>query len=102
MSPRRPNRQDDATPRLLLAFLTGTLAMVLAIAELWRGGGDWVDFVAIALLLALAALVLTMLLHELDEQEQPAEDGADERATTGDGARTHDPRIGHRDPGAEP
>jgi hypothetical protein len=71
---RRYDRQDDATPRLLLAFLTGTLAMVLAVAELRRSGSDWVDFVAIALLLALAALVLTMIGRELDEETQPDED----------------------------
>jgi hypothetical protein len=78
MTRRRPNRRDDATPRLLLAFLAATLAIVLAVAELRRGGTDWVDFVAIALLLALAALVLTMIGRELDEQVQPGEDDAGE------------------------
>jgi hypothetical protein len=75
---RRPHRPDDATPRLLLAFLAATLAMVLAIAELRRSGSDWVDFVAIAFLLVLAALVLTMIRRELDE-EAPPEDGDTER-----------------------
>ena len=75
---RRRDRKDDASPRLLLAFLAGTLAMVLAVAELRRGGSDWVDFVALALLLALAALVLTMIGRELDEEAQPGEDDADE------------------------
>jgi hypothetical protein len=70
----RPNRRDDAFPRLLLAFLAGILAMVLAVSELRRSGSDWVDFVAIALLLALAALVLTMVGRELDEETQPGED----------------------------
>jgi hypothetical protein len=76
---RRPDRPDDATPRLLLAFLTATLAMVLAIAELGRGGSDWADFVAIAFLLALAALVVTVIRRELDEQVQPGEDDPDEK-----------------------
>jgi hypothetical protein len=76
---RRPNRPDDATPRLLLAFLAATLAIVLVVAELRRSGTDWVDFVAIALLLALAALVLTMIGRELDEEVQPGEDDADGR-----------------------
>lgn len=82
MMRRRPNRQDDATPRLLLVFVTATLAVVLAVAELRRGGSDWVDFVAIALLLALAALVLTTIGRELDEDAQPGEDDADERPST--------------------
>jgi membrane protein implicated in regulation of membrane protease activity len=79
MMRRRPYRRDDATPRLLLAFLAATLAMVLAIAELRRSGSDWVDFVAIALLLVLAALVLTMLRRELDEEPPYGEDDAGER-----------------------
>jgi hypothetical protein len=70
-------RRDDATPRLLLAFLAATLAMVLAIAELRRSGSDGVDFVAIALLLALAALVLSMLRHQL---EAPPEEDEDDRS----------------------
>jgi hypothetical protein len=72
-------RRDDATPQLLVVFLAATLAMVLAIAELRRGGSDWVDFVALALLLVLAALVLTMIGRELDEEVQPGDDDADER-----------------------
>jgi hypothetical protein len=76
MMRRFRDRRDDAVPELLLVFLAGTLAMVLAIAELLRGGGDWVDFVAIALLIALAALFLMMIGLELREDTQPGNDDA--------------------------
>jgi hypothetical protein len=78
--PGTPRRRDDATPQLLLAFLAGTLAMVLAIAELGRADGDWVDFVAIGLLLALGGLVLTLIGRELGEQAQPGDHDAKETA----------------------
>jgi membrane protein implicated in regulation of membrane protease activity len=79
MTRRGSKQRDDATPRFLLAFMAATLAMVLAIAELRRGGTDWVDFVALALLLVLAALVLTMIRNALDEDAEPEERDADER-----------------------
>jgi hypothetical protein len=77
MMRRFRDRRDDAMPELLLVFLAGTLAMVLAIAELLRGGSDWVDFVAIALLIALAALFLMVIGLELREDAQPGNDDAE-------------------------
>jgi hypothetical protein len=55
--------------RLLLAFVTATLVMVVAVVVLLRGGSDWVDFVALGLLLAVAAVVLKVIASEIREEE---------------------------------
>jgi hypothetical protein len=49
--------------------------MVLAVVLLLQDSGHWVDFVAIALLIAVAAIVLGVIARELREQEPPADDG---------------------------
>jgi len=77
--PRFRNRDEDAFPGLLAGFVAGTLVMVGVIAVLLRGGSDWVDFVAIALVIAIAALVLTAVAREVDEQEPPADDDHGEK-----------------------
>jgi Ca2+/Na+ antiporter len=78
MNPRG-RRSESAAPRLLVAFFAATLAMVLAVVILLRGGSDWVDFVAIALLVAFAALVLMVIANEVREEEPPADDGREPR-----------------------
>ena len=45
MIDRFRHRRDSAAPGLLVAFVSATLAMVLAIVVLLRGDSDWVDFV---------------------------------------------------------
>jgi hypothetical protein len=70
-------RRDDAAPGLLVAFFAATLAMVIAVVVLLRGTDDWVDFVAIALLFAFAAVLLILQLRELGQEEPPGEDDAD-------------------------
>ena len=63
--------------RLLVAFFTATLVMVLAVVLLLRGGSDWVDFVALGLLLAVTAVVLVVIRSEVREEEPPSDGGAD-------------------------
>jgi hypothetical protein len=70
----RRNRQEGSAPTLLVAFFSATLGMVIAVVVLLQGSGDWADFVAIALLIAVAALVLGVIARELREQEPPADD----------------------------
>ena len=60
--------------RLLVAFLAATLTMVGAIVLLLRGGSDWVDFAALALLLAVTVAVLTVIAREIREEEPPGDD----------------------------
>jgi hypothetical protein len=62
--------------RLLVAFFTATLVMVLAVVLLLRGGSDWVDFVALGLLLAVTAVVLVVIGSEIREEEPPGDGGA--------------------------
>ena len=62
---------DDRGMSLLIAFLAATLTMVGAVILLLRGNSDWVDFVALALLLAVAAAVLTIIAREIREEEPP-------------------------------
>jgi membrane protein implicated in regulation of membrane protease activity len=64
----------SGAPGLLLGFFAGTVVMVAVIAALLRGGSDWVDFAAIALVVAVAGLLLLAVLREADEQEPPADD----------------------------
>jgi hypothetical protein len=71
-------RRDSAAPGLLVAFFAATVAMVGALVLLLRGGSDWFDFIAIALVLAVAAVVLMTIGDELREEEPP---GDDERGT---------------------
>jgi Ca2+/Na+ antiporter len=68
------HRRDSAAPGLLVVFVSATLAMVFALVVLLRGDGDWVDFVAITLLLAVAAAVLGTIQRELDEDEPPGDE----------------------------
>jgi hypothetical protein len=70
-------RRDSAAPRLLVAFFAATLAMVVALVLLLRGGSDWFDFIAVGLLLAVSAVVLMTIGRELREDEPPD----DERET---------------------
>jgi membrane protein implicated in regulation of membrane protease activity len=65
-------------PALLVAFFAATLAMVIAVVVLLRGTSDWVDFVAIALLFAFAAVLFVLQMREL-AQEEPPSDEDDER-----------------------
>jgi hypothetical protein len=58
--------------RLLVSFLAATLTMVGAVVLLLRGSNDWVDFVALALLLAVAGAVLTVVAREIAEEEPGA------------------------------
>jgi membrane protein implicated in regulation of membrane protease activity len=67
-------RRDSAAPGLLVAFFAATLAMVVALALLLRGGSDWFDFIAIALVLAVAGVVLRTIGRELREEEPPSDD----------------------------
>jgi membrane protein implicated in regulation of membrane protease activity len=67
-------RRDSAAPGLLVAFFAATLAMVAALVLLLRGGSDWFDFIAIALVLAVAAVVLMTIWGELGEDEPPGDD----------------------------
>jgi hypothetical protein len=67
-------RRDSAAPGLLVAFFAGTLAMVLALWALLREGSDWVDFAALALLLAVAAVLLVIIMRELRQDEPPGDD----------------------------
>jgi hypothetical protein len=59
--------------RLLVAFFTATLVMVLAVVLLLRGGSDWVDFAALGLLLAVTAVVLYVIRSEIREEEPPGD-----------------------------
>jgi Ca2+/Na+ antiporter len=70
----RNRREGGGAPGLLVGFCAATLVMVVAIVVLLRGSSDWVDFVAIALLLALTALVLLGVTREVDEEEPPDDD----------------------------
>ena len=74
MIDRLRRRRDSATPGLLVAFVSATLGMVFALVVLLRGNGDWVDFVAIALLLAVAAALLATIQRELGEEEPPGDE----------------------------
>jgi hypothetical protein len=71
-------RRDGDAPTLLVAFFAATLGMVIALVLLLRGGSDWFDFIAVGLLLAVAAVVLMTIRSELREDEPP---GDDERET---------------------
>jgi hypothetical protein len=62
------------TPRLLVAFCTGTLAMVVAVVVLVRDRHHWVDFLLIALLFAVSAILLMEEWRELREDERPEDD----------------------------
>jgi hypothetical protein len=62
------------TPRLLVAFFTATLAMVIAVAVLLRGRHHWVDFLLIALLFAVSAGLLMEEWRELGEDDQSEDD----------------------------
>jgi drug/metabolite transporter (DMT)-like permease len=70
-------RRDGAAPALLVAFFAATLAMVIAVVVLLRGTHDWVDFAAIALLIAFASALFILLARELAEEEPPGEDVSD-------------------------
>jgi hypothetical protein len=61
-------------PALLVAFFAATLAMVIAVVVLLRGTSDWVDFAAIALLFAFAAVLFIVEMRELAQEEPPDED----------------------------
>lgn len=74
MIPR--TRQDTAVPWLLIGFFASTLIMVLGLVLLLRGGHDWVDFAAIALVLGLGALVLVLIGRQLADDE-PTSDHTD-------------------------
>jgi membrane protein implicated in regulation of membrane protease activity len=65
--------------RLFIAFFGATLVMVAAIILLLRGGSDWVDFVALGLLLVVTAVVLTVIVREVREEEQPCDEDPGER-----------------------
>ena len=52
--------------------------MVVVIVALLHDGSDWVDFVAIALVIGVAALVLTGVSRQVDEQP-PADDDRGEK-----------------------
>jgi high-affinity Fe2+/Pb2+ permease len=68
-------RREGDAPALLVAFFAATLGMVIALVLLLRGGSDWFDFIAVGLLLAVAAVVLATIWSELREEEP----GDDER-----------------------
>jgi CHASE2 domain-containing sensor protein len=70
---RDARASDDCGMRLLVAFVAATLTMVGAVVLLLRGNSDWVDFVALALLLAVAVAVLTVIAREVREEEPPNE-----------------------------
>jgi hypothetical protein len=70
----RRNRPERAAPTLLVAFFVATVGMVIAVAVLVQASSDWADFVAIALLIAVATLVLAVIARELREQDTPTED----------------------------
>jgi hypothetical protein len=53
----------------LVAFFAATLIMVLALVLLLRGGHDWVDFAAIALVLGLGGLILVLIRRELADDD---------------------------------
>ena len=72
-------RRDSAAPGLLVAFFAATLVMVLALVLLLRNGSDWVDFVAIGLLIGVAALVLMATGREIGQEEPPGDDDRDDR-----------------------
>jgi hypothetical protein len=63
------------TPRLLVAFFAGTLAMVVLVAVLLRGHHHWVDFLVIALLFAVSGVLLREEWRELGEDEEAGDDG---------------------------
>jgi hypothetical protein len=90
------NAPESAAPRLLVGFFAATLAMVLALVFLLRDESDWVDFVAIGLLIAVSALLLVVLDRQLGEQEPPEDDdprraltAAPVRHDAGDDRRRH-------------
>ena len=62
------------TPRLLVAFFAGTLAMVVAVVVLIRGRHHWIDFLLIALLFAVSAVLLIEEWRELADDEEPEDD----------------------------
>jgi membrane protein implicated in regulation of membrane protease activity len=66
-------RRDSAAPGLLVAFFVATLVMVVAIVLLLQDGARWVDFAAIALLIAVAAVLLAAIGRKASEQEPPDE-----------------------------
>jgi hypothetical protein len=63
------------TPRLLVAFFTATLAMVLAVALLIRGHHHWVDFLLIALLFVVSGALLREEWRELADDDQAEDEG---------------------------
>jgi hypothetical protein len=67
-------REDSGAPRLLVAFVAATLAMVVAVVVLIRGSHHWVDFLLIALLFAVSAGLLMVEWRELAEEERPDDD----------------------------
>ena len=70
-------QRDRAAPGLLVVFFAATLAMVLVVVVLLRGTSDWVDFAAIALLFAVAAVLLIFQMRALRDEDQ--DDGDPER-----------------------
>jgi hypothetical protein len=66
--------RDGGTPRLLVAFVAATLAMVAAVVVLLRDRHHWVDFLLIGLLFAVAAGLLMLEWRELGEEDQPDDD----------------------------
>ena len=64
-------RRDGGAPGLLPAFFAATIGMVLAVVLLLQDGAQWVDFAAIALLIAVAGLFLTAIARLAGEQEPP-------------------------------
>jgi high-affinity Fe2+/Pb2+ permease len=67
-------RRDSAAPGLLVAFFAATLTMVVALVLLLRGGSDWFDFIALGLLLAVAAVVLATIRWELRDDDDDEAD----------------------------
>jgi CHASE2 domain-containing sensor protein len=64
----RRQREDRAAPTLLIAIFAATLGMVIAVVLLLQVNSDWVDFLAIALLVVLTGFVLMLIASELREQ----------------------------------
>jgi hypothetical protein len=60
-------RRDGAAPGLLVAFFAATVVTVLAVVLLLQDGARWVDFAAIALLIAVAGLFLTAIGRQAGE-----------------------------------
>ena len=66
-------KPDRAAPGLLVAFFAATVVTVLAVVLLLQDGARWVDFAAIALVIAVTALFLTAIGRQAGEQEPGGE-----------------------------